>query len=87
MGKRDKQEAALVLDMVQHGIRLQWCNPSHEQKQKEPRHEKLKGVKVQLRKAGYGQQDTQDKLTAETMVPLVFPNLLERPEDQRFAAT
>lgn len=87
LGRLARQEAEVVLDIIGQGVRLQWCDPTDEHKSKEPRHQKrVAGVRAQLRKAGYGQQEAQHMLTSTTVSPLVFPNLLGRPEDQSFAA-
>lgn len=79
-------EVQLELDMVRQGVTLHWCSPTDEHKMKEPRHkQRLAGVTAQLRKAGYDRREAEGVLTSEVMEPLVFPNLLQRPDDLQFA--
>lgn len=80
------EEAALELDIIEHGLRLDWCHPTEARKQTEPNHrKKVEGVRAQLLRAGYGAGYVEAVLLADEPVTAALPNLLNDPVDYKFA--
>lgn len=86
LAQLDESAVALELDIIRHGLRLDWCVPSDKHKQSEPNHrKKVQGVRAQLQRAGYSTGFVQRAVLADEPVSAALPNLLSDPADYQFA--
>lgn len=79
-------EKQRVLSTIKAGMRLVWSSPEDMHQRKESKvAETRKGVERQLLRMGLPQAEADRILALPTVCPMVFPNLLDDPQDYAFA--